>query len=116
MDPFSTTTGVIALLGTCYTVGIELKKFYDDVGSVNKTVTGLRDDVDALTKVLNTMSASFESVSKPTAGHIGTHWENIDWNTVSIQGANKRILPSLEGIQRDIHGLATRLNGRISSL
>lgn len=73
MDPFSTRTGVIALLGTCYTVGIELKKFYDDVGSVNETVAGLRDDVDVLTKVLNTISASFKSVSKPTTGHIGTY-------------------------------------------
>lgn len=77
MDPLSITTGVLSLLGVCYTVGTELKKLYDDIDSVNETVAAILDDVKALTKVLDTMRASFDNSPRPMTGHVGTHWENI---------------------------------------
>ncbi|KAL2672353.1 hypothetical protein Neosp_013058 [[Neocosmospora] mangrovei] len=182
MDPLSITTGVLALLGVCYNVGTGLKKLYDDIEAVDEAVAAIIEDVKALTKVLNTMKTSFDSVTGPLTGHVGAHWENIYcslkdgnealeglykvvqevsretsvlsgtrkqmrlksaeskiglfrkqiqsfrdtlqlsmqalilWNQVSIQGANDRILPSLEGMQREIRNLAIKLNERISTL
>ncbi|KAM0431300.1 hypothetical protein ACHAPT_005273 [Fusarium lateritium] len=182
MDPLSITTGVLALLGVCYNVGTGLKQLYDDIEAVDETVAAIIEDVKALTKVLNTMKTSFDSVGGPLTGHVGAHWENIYcslkdgnealdglykvvqevsretsflsgtrkqmrlkaaegkigifrkqiqsfrdtlqlsmqalilWNQVSIQGANDRILPSLEDMQREIRNLAIKLNDRITSL
>ncbi|RSM08981.1 hypothetical protein CEP52_004389 [Fusarium oligoseptatum] len=175
-------TRVLALLGVCYNVGTGLKKLYDDIEAVDETVVAIIEDVKALTKVLNTMKTSFDSVAGPLTGHVGAHWENIYcslkdgnealkglyqvvqevsretsvlsgtrkqmrlksaegkiglfrkqiqsfrdtlqlsmqalilWNQVSIQGANDRILPSLEDMQREIRNLAVKLNERISTL
>ncbi|KAH7123048.1 hypothetical protein EDB81DRAFT_226028 [Dactylonectria macrodidyma] len=179
MDPLSITTGVLSLLGVCWTVGTGLKTLYDDIGSVGVTVAGIASDVDALTRVLTTMRATFDNVSRPTTGHVGTHWDNIDcslkdgkkaleglrdvvqeairdtsvlsgtrkhmrlksaelkiglfreqirsfretlqlsmqalilWNQTSLQDANDRIIPSLDGMQHEICQLGLRLNEHI---
>ncbi|KAM5356734.1 hypothetical protein ACJ41O_003380 [Fusarium nematophilum] len=179
MDPLSITTGVLGLLGVCYTVGHGLKELYDGIESVDETVAGILNDVEALTRVLTTMRATFDNVSRPVTGHVGTHWENIDcslkdgkkaldglhvvvqeasretsilsgtrkhlrlkaaelkiglfreqirsfretlqlsmqalilWNQTSLQGANDRIIPSLDGMQHDIRQLGLRLNEHI---
>jgi len=102
MDPFSVTTGVVALLGACVKVGAELKKFHDDVGSVNDTLSGMLEDVNALIRVLNAMRATFDGMPKPITGHIGTHWENITCSLKDGKDALTGLQEVVNSVNKDV--------------
>ncbi|GAB1315424.1 hypothetical protein MFIFM68171_05634 [Madurella fahalii] len=64
-EPLAITTGVLALLGACYKVSIELKKLRNGVADSRSVVTAMLDDITALRKDLRlALQGGFERVAK----------------------------------------------------
>lgn len=104
VDPLSITTGVIALLGTCISVGVQLKSFRDGVETANATVNGLLSDVEGLENVLESMSNTFnQPLNQPAAnatGHIGNHWKNMAKSLDNARVTLGELQELLEGVNK----------------
>jgi len=101
-DPFSITTGVLALIAVAWQVGCELKQLRDDLSSVDGVLGAIIQDVDGLHRVLEAIK---ETTSKAetlamlnSTGHSGNHWRNIDRSLGDVSVT----LTELLGLLRDV--------------
>ncbi|KAF4632037.1 hypothetical protein G7Y89_g6097 [Cudoniella acicularis] len=120
MDPFSITTGVVGLLGTCVSVVKALNDFCASVATVDTKITGLREIVQDFVQVLTLMKDTLEQEetksSLNSTGHINNHWSHI---STSIKDGQK-IAPQLENLLEKVDGNAAvlirvRKHGRLES-
>lgn|SRR5271156_4411948 len=106
VEPLSITTGVLSLLGVCFNVGVELKRFRDGVAVVNTTVDGLLHDVSGLEQVLESMKETFDQANNPhhsqATGHIGNHWKNLSRSLQDGQNTLIRLQELLEGVNKSV--------------
>ena len=106
VEPLSITTGVLSLLGVCFNVGVELKRFRDGVAVVNTTVDGLLHDVSGLEQVLESMKGTFDQANNPhpsqATGHIGNHWKNLSRSLQDGQNTLIRLQELLEGVNKSV--------------
>jgi hypothetical protein len=106
VEPLTITTGVLSLLGVCFNVGIELKRFRDGVAVVNTTVDGLLHDVSGLEQVLESMKGTFDQANNPhhsqATGHIGNHWKNLSRSLQDGQNTLIRLQELLEGVNKSV--------------
>ncbi|KAI8650483.1 Helo-like-N domain-containing protein [Fusarium keratoplasticum] len=113
-------------------VGAHWENIYSSLKDGNEALEGLYKVVQEVSRETSVLSGTRKQMRlKAAEGKIGLFRKQIQsfrdtlqlsmqalilWNQVSIQGANDRILPSLEDMQREIRNLAVRLNERISTL
>ena len=106
VEPLSITTGVLSLLGVCFNVGVELKRFRDGVAVVNATVDGLLRDVSGLEQVLESMKETFDRANNrhpsQATGHIGNHWKNLSRSLQDGQNTLIRLQELLEGVNKSV--------------
>lgn len=111
MDPLSITTGVITILSVTYNVGVEIKKFRDDVSSVDVVLETLITDVESLHGVLETMQETLNKAGTRSTlqltGHIGNHWRNMERSLEDSQ----RVLSELLVLFQDINKSVSFLDG-----
>ena len=74
-EPLSITVGVLSILKVCTDVGIELKKFHNNVKNIDKTANDLVHDVSSLVQMLEAMKDTFDQAKNLSfvnqTGHIG---------------------------------------------
>lgn len=113
-------------------VGAHWENIYSSLKDGNEALEGLYEVVKEVSRETSVLSGTRKQMRlKSAEGKIGLFRNQIQsfrdtlqlsmqalilWNQVSIQGANDRILPSLEDMQREIRNLAIKLNERISTL
>jgi hypothetical protein len=106
VEPLAITTGVLSLLGVCFSVGVELKRFRDGVAVVNTTVDGLLHDVSGLEQVFESMKGTFDQANNPhssqATGHIGNHWKNLSRSLQDGQNTLIRLQELLEGVNKSV--------------
>lgn len=93
VDPFSITTGVVALLITCIKTGAAVKDFCDGAAVAGVKVKGLLSDVESFAQALRMMKETLEQenvqLSLRSTGHIGNHWTNL---SISIQDGQNTLI------------------------
>jgi hypothetical protein len=103
-EPLAITTGVLSILGVCYNLGIELKKFQDGVKAIDPTVNGLINEVDGLQIVLKTLGDTFEYIESQqpmeSTGHIGTLWKNVSRSLEDCNATLTSLFELLENINK----------------
>jgi len=81
MDPFSIATGVVALLGTCVTVGTVLNDFCRGIATIEKKIKGLQGTVQSFIQVLTLMKDTLEQEEVKSSllatGHINSLWSHL---------------------------------------
>lgn len=101
-DPLSITTGVVALLQITVAAGKELKKLHDGAAVVQETISGLTHDVDGLKRVLDSMRATFETITAlHGTGHIASLWENVARSIEDGKTVLSQLVSVLQGIDEE---------------
>jgi uncharacterized protein YoxC len=105
-DPFSLTTGVIALLGTCIKVGTVLNDFYDAIANADAKINGLRGTVQGFIQVLTLMKDTLEQKeiksSLSTTGHINNHWNHLSASIKDGHETLSELRDLLEKVSRSV--------------
>ena len=106
MDPFSITTGVIALLTTCIQVGGAIKDFHDGAATADVKVKGLLSDVESFSQVLRMMKETLEDEkvqsSLQLTGHMGNHWSDLSMSIKDGQNTLVQLQSTLDRVNKSV--------------
>lgn len=106
MDPLSITTGVLALLGVCVSVSMQLRKVKNGAGEAKARIGGLLDDVDNLRHVLESLEVTLDDLENrdtfQTTGHIGAHWWSLNRSLKDGKDTLVELQSILEALDRDV--------------
>jgi chromosome segregation ATPase len=113
MDPLSITVASGSLARLCTQLSASLYTFVSEARCVDKTVQAFQDEIEDLSKVLNSINTSFndptykEAALKATTEHERLHWENLrksmndcQWTLESLVNALKRVKKEDSGFFR----------------
>lgn len=118
MDPLTITTGVLALLGVCVDVCLQLRKIKHGAGEAKARISGLLSDVDNLRHVLESMEATMDDLEAQSAfqttGHIGAHWSSLNRSLSDGKDTLTDLQELLKSLDKDVYILdSTRRHFRL---
>ncbi|KAK2592723.1 hypothetical protein QQS21_009566 [Conoideocrella luteorostrata] len=104
MDPFSITTGAVALITASFKAGVELKKLSNGAAEASKNVRAMLADLKALRSVLESIEDGFEELDgkAPLAGFMGSHWMVLQTCLKDGCDSMERLTKLLQEVNKDV--------------
>lgn len=107
MDPLSIAAASGGLARLCTELSTSLYAFISEARCVDKTVQAFQEEIEDLSRVLDSINTSFndpmykEAALKTTTGHEGSYWENLRKSMNDCQWALERLANALERVKKE---------------